>query len=236
MLNNNFLALIVTFGVAVLWLRIMDFIAHRGWISSRLSRKIIHIGTGPLFVVCWLLFPDSPWARLLAALVPGLISVQFALVGLGIIQDPAAVQAMSRSGDRREILRGPLYYGLIFVILTVIYWLDSPIGINALMLVCGGDGLADVVGRRFGTHKLPWHKSKSWIGSLGFLVGAWLMTMAVLWVFVAAGVFAAPLAAYLPAVTIIALTSTVVEAVSPQDMDNLTITATAVLLGHWLFP
>ncbi len=236
MLNNNFLALILTFGAAVLWLRLMDFIAHRGWISSRLSRKIIHIGTGPLFVVCWLLFPASPWARLLAALVPAMITVQFALVGLGIIQDPAAVQAMSRSGDRREILRGPLYYGLIFVVLTVVYWLDSPIGITALMLVCGGDGLADVVGRRFGTRKLPWHASKSWIGSLGFLAGAWLLTTAVLWVFVAAGVFAPPLSAYLPAITVITLVSTLVEAISPRDVDNLTITATAVLLGHWLLP
>jgi phytol kinase len=235
MLGNNLLALIVTFGAAVLWLRIMDFAAHRGWVESRLSRKIIHIGTGPLFVICWLLFPPSPWARYLAALVPGLITVQFALVGLGILKDPAAVQAMSRTGDRREILRGPLYYGLIFVVLTVVYWLDNPIGITALMLVCGGDGLADILGRRYGNRKLPWHSQKSWAGSLGFLFGAWVLTVLVFWVFVAAGVFTSPLAAYLPAITVIAAVSTIVEAISPPDIDNLTITAAAVLLGHWLF-
>lgn len=235
MLGNSFVALIVTFSAAVLWLRIMDFAAHRGWVESRLSRKIIHIGTGPLFVICWLLFPPSPWARYLAALVPGLITVQFALVGLGIIDDPAAVQAMSRTGDRREILRGPLYYGLIFVALTVIYWLDNPIGITALMLICGGDGLADILGRRYGNRKLPWHNHKSWAGSLGFLFGAWVLTVLVLWVFVAAGVFPSPLTAYLPAVTVIAVACTVVEAISPPDVDNLTIAAAAVLLGHWLF-
>src|SRR5512139_2650544 len=112
MLGNNWLALIVTFAVALAWLRLMDFAAHRGWVDSQLSRKIIHIGTGPLFVVCWLLFTDAPISRYLAALVPFSITVQFALVGFGIIKDQAAVDAMSRTGNPREILRGPLYYGI----------------------------------------------------------------------------------------------------------------------------
>ena len=87
MLSNNFIALIITFAAAIAWLRINDFAAHRGWISSHLSRKLIHIGTGPIFVLCWLLFNDAPSARYLAALVPGLITVQFILVGLGVIKD-----------------------------------------------------------------------------------------------------------------------------------------------------
>ena len=121
MLSNNFIALILTFIAAITWLRVNDFAAHRGWISSHLSRKIIHIGTGPIFVLCWLLFHEAPSARYLAALVPGLITVQFILVGLGIIKDESAVKALSRTGDRREILRGPLFYGIIFVVLTIIY-------------------------------------------------------------------------------------------------------------------
>jgi len=54
---------------------------------------------------------------------------------------------MSRNGDRREILRGPLYYGIIFVVMTLVFWKDSPIGMVAVMLMCGGDGLADIMGR-----------------------------------------------------------------------------------------
>ena len=161
MLNNNWIALVVTFIISLVWLRINDFAAHRGWVSSRLSRKFIHIGTGPIFVLCWLLFNEAPSARYLAALVPLLITIQFALVGLGVIQDEAAVKAMSRTGDRREILRGPLFYGVIFVIMTIIYWKDSPIGIVALMLMCGGDGLADILGRRYGSARLPWSQGKS---------------------------------------------------------------------------
>ena len=162
MLGNNWFALIITFALALSWLRFNDFLAHRGLISGHLSRKIIHIGTGPIYVLCWLLFPDNPNNRYLAALVPFAITVQFALVGLGIIKDQAAVDAMSRSGDRKEILRGPLFYGIVFVILTIIYWVDSPIGIVALMLLCGGDGLAEIVGRRFKSKTLPWSANKTY--------------------------------------------------------------------------
>ena len=84
---NPFLAMILTFAAALGWLRLMDFFAHQGWIESRLSRKIIHIGTGPIFVLCWLLFPNVWYARWLAALVPFAITVQFAFIGLGIMKD-----------------------------------------------------------------------------------------------------------------------------------------------------
>ncbi len=235
MLSNNFIALLITFVAAVTWLRINDFAAHRGWISGHLSRKIIHIGTGPIFVLCWLLFNEAPSARFLAALVPGLITVQFLFVGLGIIKDEAAVKAMSRTGNPKEILRGPLFYGIIFVVLTIIYWKGSPIGMVALMLMCGGDGLADVIGRRFGRMKLPWAKDKSWLGSLAMFLGGWLFALGILGVYIQAGIFPGPLSNYLPAITLIALAGTATESLPINDLDNITITLTAVFLGHILF-
>lgn len=42
MLNNNLIALALTLGIALAWLRLNDFFAHKGWISSGISRKIIH--------------------------------------------------------------------------------------------------------------------------------------------------------------------------------------------------
>jgi len=232
MLSNNFLALLITFGAAVAWLRLNDFAAHRGWISSRLSRKIIHIGTGPIFVLCWLLFHEAPSARYLAALVPGLITVQFILVGLGFVKDEAAVQAMSRTGNPREILRGPLLYGIVFVVLTIVYWKDSPIGMTALMLMCGGDGLADILGRKYGRKKLPWAPEKSWMGSLGMFLGGWSLAVGILWGYLLPGFFPGSLSDYLPALTLIALAGTAVESLPLKDIDNITVTLAAVLLGH----
>ncbi len=191
------------------------------------------MGTGPIFVACWLFFNTDPSARYLAALVPALITGQFILVGLGLLKDEAAVKAMSRTGDPKEILRGPLFYGLVFVVITLIYWLDSPIGIIALMLMCGGDGLADIVGRRLGHTKLPWSDHKSWAGSFGMFAGGWIFSIGILVVFVSAEIFTTPFTAYLLPVTLIAFLGTVIEALPFKDIDNLTVTATAILSGHW---
>jgi phytol kinase len=232
---NEFIALPITFGLAVTWLRVNNFAAQNGWVESSLSRKIIHMGTGPLFVMCWLLFQDGGLARWLAALVPLAITAQFVLVGTGIIKDTAAVQSMSRSGDRREILRGPLYYGIVFVVITVLYWYDHPAGMVALMLLCGGDGLADIWGRRFGKKRLPWNPGKSWAGSLGMLVGGAVFALAVLWVYTAAGIFSGPLSAYLAPVGLIALAGTAVESLPFEDLDNISVALTALVLGQFLF-
>jgi phytol kinase len=232
---NPFLATALTFAAAIAWLRLMDFFAHRGWIESRLSRKIIHIGTGPIYVLCWLMFPDIWYARYLAMLVPLLITVQFALVGLGILKDEASVQAMSRTGDRREILRGPLYYGIMFVLLTIFFWTETPIGIVALMMMCGGDGVADVIGRRFNSAKLPYSPEKSVAGSLGVFFGGWIMSALMLLVYVLAGVFPAPISSYLLPLTAVAVVCTLVESLPLRDIDNITVTLASVLVGWFVF-
>ncbi len=232
---NPFLALFLTFAAAIAWLRLLDFFAQRGWIESRLSRKIIHIGTGPIFVLCWLLFPGEWYDRWLAALVPGLITVQFVLVGLGVMKDEATVKSMSRSGDRREILRGPLFYGVMFVLLTLAYWKESPVGITALMVMCGGDGVADLVGRRFPEPKLAWSPRKTAAGSLSVFIGGWVLSLAVLAVYAAAGVFAGPPAGYLLPLALIALGGMAVESLPFPDVDNITVTAAAVIIGHLVF-
>jgi len=236
MLGNNWIALIVTLVIALGWLRINDFAAHKGWISGPLSRKIIHIGTGPIFVLCWLFFKNDLSARFLAAIIPLGITIQFALVGLGFIKDQSSVDAMSRTGDRKEILRGPLFYGIVFVVMTLVFWYDNPIGIVALMLLCGGDGLADIVGKRIASAKLPWSKDKSWVGSVGMFVGGWLLTVFVIWVFIAAGIFRGAITDYLMGISIISFVAVLVESLPFKDIDNITVPLAAVILGFILLP
>ena len=232
---NNYIALIITFTLSMLFLRSMDYIAHRGWMDSKLSRKVIHIGTGPLFVLCWLLFRDTPDARWLAALVPFAITLQFVLIGFGVIKDDASVQAMSRTGDPKEILRGPLFYGLMFVVLTLLYWKDSPIGIIALMMMCGGDGIADIVGRRVVSAKLPWSSEKSIAGTFGVFVGGWLMSFAIIFIYILAGIFPAPITSYLLPITAIALAGALAESLHYKDIDNITMTLVSALIGSLFF-
>jgi len=232
---NPYLATLFTFIIALTFLRLMDFFAHRGIIESKLSRKIIHIGTGPIFVLCWLMYPDVQISRWLAALVPLVITAQFALVGTGLIKDEAAVKAMSRTGDRSEILRGPLFYGIMFIAMTLLYWKDSLIGIPALMMMCGGDGIADIVGRRVRSPKLPWSPEKSMSGSLSVFAGGWLLTMLIFAIYVWMGAFSGPVTRFLLPVTWVALGATLVESLPFKAIDNLTITVASALIGHLVF-
>ncbi|UCD98432.1 MAG: phosphatidate cytidylyltransferase [Chloroflexota bacterium] len=235
MLNSDYLALLITFLLSLVWLRINDFTAHKGWINAQLSRKIIHIGTGPIFVLCWLLFPNTSVSRYLAALVPFVITLQFFLVGIGIIRDDAAVEAMSRTGNPREILRGPLYYGIIFVVCTIVFWYDSPIGITALMLLCGGDGVADIMGRYLGRTNIPWSPTKTWLGSLGMFLGGLTLSILLVAIYTGAGIFSPPVLDFIPTIVLISFVATLVETLPIRDIDNITVTASAILLGYFVF-
>jgi phytol kinase len=231
-----FLAVGVTLLVALVWLRLMDALAVRGVLHQNLSRKLVHMGTGPFFVLCWNLYPAVPASRWLAACVPLAITLQLVLVARGIVDDPGVVHAMSRTGDRAEILRGPLYYGLIFVGATIVFWRDSPVGILALMIMCGGDGLADIIGRSWGSARLPWSTRKSWAGSGAMFIGGFVLGVVILLLFSRLGRFAPSLAPgeTIVAVAVTSLVATLVESLPMPDVDNITITLSAIAVSWML--
>ncbi len=73
--------------------------------------------------------------------------------------------------NRQELLRGPLLYIGIVTAVTLLFWRESPVGLMVLSLMCGGDGMADIVGRRYGSARLPFNNNKSWLGSLAMFTG-----------------------------------------------------------------
>jgi len=236
MINNNLLALLITFLIAFLWLAFCKFPSQKGLVSSSTSRKIVHIGTGPIFVLCWLLFSETISARWLASLVPLLITVQFIFAGIGIIKDERIIKSLSRSGDPKEILKGPLYYGIVFIIITILFWRYSPIGIVALMILCGGDGIADLVGSRWGKHyPIPWSKSKSLVGSLGMFMGGLIFSFTILAIFISAGFFQLSLLETLSKLLIVCISATIVESLPFDNIDNVSVPITAIIIGFLVF-
>ena len=233
---NIWAATAVTLILALTWLRINDYFAHKGWISGQISRKVIHTGTGPIFVLCWLLFPDEPLSRYLAACIPLLISIDFLLVGLGLLKDQASVDAMTRRGDRKEILRGPLIYGIAFVALTIVFWKENPAGVTALMMLSGGDGLADIMGKKFGSVVLPWSKKKTWVGSAAMFLGGIGFTLIVIFAFIQAGIWKFSFESIVFPVLVIGLVCTAVESLPIEEYDNVTVPLAAILLGINLLP
>ena len=62
---------------------------------------------------------------------------------------------IQRTGNRRELLTGPALYGLTHVLATLVFWRSSPAGAAGLAVLCAGDGLAEVIRKRFGgTYRL----------------------------------------------------------------------------------
>ena len=234
---QDLVATLLSFITAFLWLLLVEALSDRKVLSSDLSRKLTHIGTGPIFVLTWNLFSNHQSAPFLASLVPLALTLRFAVIGLGLVDDPAVVQSLSRTGDRREILRGPLYYGLVFIVATAVFWRHSPIGILSLMLMCGGDGLADVIGRRWGKQKIPFSPGKSWVGSAAMFVGSFVFGYAYLLLFNLFGNFtpALNISSTAFSVALISVAATFVEMLPIKDIDNLTTTMTAILLGLLLF-
>lgn len=93
------------------------------------------------------------------------------------MRDDRLVNSVSRSGDRGELLKGPLYYVVVLMATTVLCWRDNPAGLVAVSLMCGGDGLADIVGRRLGAGNQLWfNPAKSWAGSMAMLLGSVAMS------------------------------------------------------------
>ena len=78
---------------------------------------------------------------------------------------------------REEVLRGPLIYVCILLSAILLYWRNSPIGTTAVAMMSGGDGAADLIGRKFGSAKLPWNRNKSWAGSLAMFLSESLPLM-----------------------------------------------------------
>ena len=161
----------------------MKIMARQNLLRSWHRRKIVHVCTGPIFLLTWPLFSLSEQGRIAAALVPLSITAKFILVGLGVLRDEDTVQSMSRSGRRQELLYGPLLYGVVFVLATYFYW-RSMRAIICLLVLCVGDGFAEIVGKAWRqTNKLPWSPKKSYAGWIGFTLCSAVSIVAFLAVF-----------------------------------------------------
>lgn len=112
------------------------------------------------------------------------------------------------------------------------------------MLLCGGDGLADIVGRRLGRAKLPGQRDKSWAGSIAFFGGGAALALLYLAFFDELGALSLDIRSALFPLLGTALTAAAVEGYTPAELDNLTVPVAALtvlwllipVLGWWQIP
>ncbi|KAL0047392.1 hypothetical protein WJX82_002228 [Trebouxia sp. C0006] len=221
---RDLLATLLSASLAYVLVKTLEFSASQDYLSQLVCRKVVHISTGPLFVLTWPLFSAAPTARVCAAAVPLCNAFRLILVAIGTMESKATIQAVSRGGSRQELLRGPLLYIGIVTAVTLLFWRESPVGLMVLSLMCGGDGLADIVGRRYGSARLPFNHNKSWLGSLAMLTGGAVMSMVYIALFHSMGYFTNTMQNMLGTIWMTSLVATAVEALPIYGWldDNLT--------------
>ncbi|GLT26841.1 hypothetical protein SLA2020_018820 [Shorea laevis] len=222
--------------IALSALRLWEETAKRLLFEQKLNRKLVHISIGLVFMLCWPLFSSGRRGAIFAAFTPGVNIIRMLVLGLGIWKDEATVKSMSRYGDYRELLKGPLYYATTLTLACAIYWRTSPIAIAATCNLCAGDGLADVVGRRFGTKKLPYNRNKSIAGSVAMATAGFLASLAFMYYFSYFGYIQESWEMVL-GFLIVSLASALVESlpISTRLDDNLTATLASIFVGSLVF-
>ncbi|KAJ9167515.1 hypothetical protein P3X46_022161 [Hevea brasiliensis] len=205
-------------------------------LDQKLNRKLVHISIGLVFMLGWPMFSSGHRGAIMAALTPGVNIFRMLLLGLGIWKDEATVKSMSRFGDHRELLKGPLYYALTVTLACAIYWRTSPIAIAAICNLCAGDGIADIVGRRFGKKKIPYNSDKSIAGSIAMALAGFLASVLFMHYFASFGYVRESWEMAL-GFLMVSLASAFVESlpISTRLDDNLTVTLTSILLGSLVF-
>lgn len=201
---------------------LMDYLVTNHGLPRDISRKITHICAGST-IIFLPLFREGDWSHYLNITVFAVWTLLLIQKGLFAADDDQAVKTMTRTGDKRELLKGTLYFVVVAMICGTIYYKQFS-GVLAMAVLGWGDGLAPIVGTRLGKMKYKILCEKSVEGSLAFLVGSLL-----------AGLFFVRLIvpeAYDPGkIAIIAVVCTIIEGLSPKEVDNLLIPAAVIGLA-----
>eukprot|EP00268_Persea_americana_P053482 TRINITY_DN6053_c0_g2_i2.p1 TRINITY_DN6053_c0_g2~~TRINITY_DN6053_c0_g2_i2.p1 ORF type:complete len:319 (-),score=49.99 TRINITY_DN6053_c0_g2_i2:332-1288(-) len=214
-----------------------DLLTTHNFIDQKLSRKLVHVLSGLLFMASWPIFSTSLEARYFAALVPLANCLRLLAYGLSLATDEAMVKSVSREGKPEELLRGPMYYVVMLMLCDVMFWRNSPVGVISLAMMCGGDGFADIIGRRYGTLKLPYNQDKSWAGSICMCFSGFAISIGMLYYFSALGYLQLDWGLVVPKVALVSLAATLVESLPITKVvdDNVSVPLTSVLMTFLLF-
>ena len=215
---NNWLGLLIAFVYIFIIIALGEGLRRQRGYSSDFTRKVIHIGVGMLSWALPFLF-DNPWPFVFACA---------AFMVINFLDWRYGFFAAMSSGDRSNL--GTVYFPLAAAVVALIFWDRPPLMVAALMPLTWGDGMAPVFGRTYGrnhTYTIFGH-TRSLQGSAAFVVMGGLFTWLALWLLNGSPDLS-PVAALLPALVITGVAA-LVEAVSIWGLDNLTVTAAAVLI------
>jgi phytol kinase len=212
-----------------LWLRIATVPVYVGAIvltaellhrytdtSPEYVRKVVHIGTGNVILLAWLLQLPA-WVGITAAISAAIVT---------LISYRLPILPGVNSVGRKSL--GTFFYAVSIGVVTAVFWpLQLPqYGVIGILIMAWGDGLAAIIGQKFGKHPYTiFGNTKSWEGTLTMLVVSYAIVSIVLlsvegniWQTWVVGI---------P----VAIAATTIESIAQWGLDNLTVPLTSAGLA-----
>lgn len=187
--------------------------------DAELTRKIVHIGSGNVILLAW-------WLQ-----IPGGVIIGAAIIAslVALISYFLPILPSINSVGRKSL--GTFFYGVSIGILIFCFWHPSQrqYAVIGTLVMAWGDGLAAIIGQRFGTHKYQiFGNQKSWEGSLTMAGATYLVSYLVL---LFSGVSLGQTWLISLALAIVA---TALESFSKLGIDNLSVPLGSAALALYL--
>lgn len=219
-MNQDLLGIIVSFLFVLFVIGLASLGQKTLSLAPEVSRKIIHIGVSNWWLLAMYYFTSPVWATLgpLLFILVNFISLRFHLI-----------QAMESEHDRKST--GTVLFPISLAILSMFCFgpLCQPyVGALGVLSMGYGDGVAALVGQRWGKKKIPFLKTgKSYIGSLGMFFASWFVCAVVLLQY-------DPDIWFLKSV-LLASFATILEALTPKGFDNLIVPLGTSFFYYFIF-
>jgi uncharacterized protein (TIGR00297 family) len=202
-MTNNLIGLILTFFYIALTIATSTILQKLKLFSDESSRKFIHIAVSN----CWIfvmIFFDNIWLACIppiAFIILNYISYKYDLI-------------KSMEGGKKKSF-GTVYYPISLLILVLItFWLDMTyLGAVGILILGYGDGLAGLIGNKYGKKKLFYDKTI--VGTTTMFIASLIVSFVVLTIFTPSIAIAGSL--------VLAIIATMIELFTPRDLDNLSV-------------
>lgn len=215
---NNIWGLIVSYVFIFVVIGISTVLQKKNVLKDEGARKFIHIGVAHWWIIAMVFFDNVYFA-----IIPPItfIILNYASYKMNLIK------SMERGGKGNL---GTVYFPISLLILVLLTFTDvigasTYIGAIGILIMGYGDGLAAVIGKKYGKHPLAF--GKSFEGSITMFIVSFLVTFTIL---VRYGSLASAVLVGLG----VAIAGTVIELFTPKGLDNLTVPLGTAILAFIL--
>lgn len=209
--NNTWDSLAYPLGLVFAYLTILvilaEFLSRLLTDDPELTRKVVHIGSGNVILLAW-------WIDISRTVI---ISAAVIAAAIAIVSYIIPILPSIESVGRKSF--GTLFYALSMGILAACFWeADPQYAVIGILVMAWGDGMAAIIGQRFGKHKYRVGQIvKSWEGSLA-MAGATLIVTTTILLATEGNSWQIWTISLL-----VALVATILEAFSRLGVDNLSV-------------